>query len=107
MQIPGDKNVVVSGNHAFVASGSGLRIVDVFNPAAPVAISSLDTPGFTWDIAVSGGLAFVADGRPDVRTIDVSTPARPLEVRFLDTSEADSIFVSRSVVCIADGNNGL
>jgi hypothetical protein len=55
--------VVVSGSYAYVADGSsGLQVVDVTDPQAPVIVGSVDTPGYAQGVAVSGSAAYVADG---------------------------------------------
>jgi hypothetical protein len=54
--------VTVAGNYAYVADDdSGLRIVDVSNPAAPSEAGFYDTPGYAWGVAVAGNTAYVAD----------------------------------------------
>ncbi|MDO9027212.1 MAG: hypothetical protein Q7U87_04955, partial [bacterium] len=55
--------VAVSGNYAYVADGdSGLRIINISNPASPTETSCYDTPGCAYAVAVSGNYAYVADG---------------------------------------------
>jgi hypothetical protein len=45
----GALDVEVVGSLAYAASGGlGLNIVDVTNPAQPVALGALDTTGVTW-----------------------------------------------------------
>ena len=56
--------MAVAGNYAYVAHEyySGLRIIDVSNPAAPTEAGFYDTPGLAWSVAVAGDYAYVADG---------------------------------------------
>jgi hypothetical protein len=56
---------------AYVADrGSGLRIIDVTDPAAPVELGALDTPGSALGVEVVDGLAYVADYDSGLRIID-------------------------------------
>jgi len=84
---PGDARCVqVVGTLAYVADySSGLRIIDLSNPAAPVEVGYYDTSGYAHDVQVVGTLAYVAAGDSGLRIIDVSNPATPVEVGFYDT----------------------
>jgi len=59
-----------------------LWVIDVSDPAAPVVLSSIDTPGWANDVEVVDGLAYVAGDA--LRIIDVSNPAAPVEVGSID-----------------------
>ena len=79
-------DVAVSGGYAYVAGqGDGLWVVSVSNPAAPVSVGHVYTPGWAERVTVSGGYAYVA-GSADtrLRIIDVSLPAYPREVAHYD-----------------------
>lgn len=95
--------------YAYVAAGgSGLHVVDVSDPVAPVETGLYDTPGVAQGVAVhsygasrrteqqaplrdsmAGGpgdlYAYVADGDAGLRVVDVSDPAAPAEVGSYDT----------------------
>jgi hypothetical protein len=72
-------DVDLRGNIAYVAGGtSGLQIVDVTTPTAPVVIGSLDTPGDARKLLVLGKYAFLGETDGTIRVIDVSTPAAPV-----------------------------
>ena len=59
------------GDFAYVADrDSGLRIIDVSNPAFPVEIGAFDTPDEAYDVEVVGDLAYVADRYSGLRIID-------------------------------------
>ncbi|MDP6796866.1 MAG: hypothetical protein QGG33_03490, partial [Candidatus Krumholzibacteria bacterium] len=74
------RSVAVSGNYAYVADGySGLQIVDVSDPAAPLIIGSVDTPDTAFGVAVAGNYAYVADRYSGLQIVlrqcdDDSTP---------------------------------
>jgi hypothetical protein len=77
------EGVAVSGTVAYVADGmSGLRIVDVSDPAAPFEVEAYDTPGYAEGVAVDGQYAYVADGHYGLRIVDVSDPAEAVEVAY-------------------------
>lgn len=79
LPIPGAaQGVAVQGHYAYVAAGlTGLQIVDVADPAAPVLVGSADTPGTATKVRVEGDLAFVADFFSGLAVLDVSNPAAP------------------------------
>ncbi len=52
----------MAGRYLYVASGYGLRVLDVANPAAPVSVGFYDTPGTANGVAVAGDYVYVADG---------------------------------------------
>ncbi len=55
--------VDISGDHAFMASGSGgLQVVDIFYPPMAAAVGSYDTPWDSRDVAVSGNYVYLTDG---------------------------------------------
>jgi hypothetical protein len=97
------------GSYAYVADGdSGLRIINVSDPAHPGEVGFYDTPGYAYGVAVSGSYAYVADGDSGLRIINVADPAHPSEVGFYDTpGYAYGVAVSGSYAYVADGNSGL
>ena len=61
------------GPDAYVAAmGSGLRIINIANPAAPVQAGFYDTPGDAWSVAAAGSYAYVADGFSGLRIVNVA-----------------------------------
>ncbi|MBK8129623.1 MAG: hypothetical protein IPK53_12235 [bacterium] len=68
-----------------VTDTTGLRIVDISDPANPQEVGFYDTPGEARGVAVSGSYAYVADGNSGLRVIDVTNPSLPLSVGFYDT----------------------
>jgi hypothetical protein len=87
---------------------TGLRIIDVSNPASPTEVGFFDTQGFAVYVAVSGNYAYVADLREGLRIIDVSNPAIPHEVGSFNTEDrATGVVVSENLAYVADGLDGL
>jgi hypothetical protein len=83
-------------------------VINVSAPASPVEVGFIETPGEAWDVAVSGGYAYVAARAGGLRVIDVSTPSAPVVVGFVDTpSEAWGVKVSGGYAYVADFEAGL
>ena len=80
-------DVEVVGGLACLTEDTGLWIIDVSNPAAPVEVSVL--LGGAVGVEVVGGLAYVAAGSSGLRIIDVSNPEAPVELGALDTHAQD------------------
>ncbi|GBE30190.1 LVIVD repeat protein [bacterium BMS3Bbin04] len=102
---------VIDSNYAYLATGAtGLRIVDVSDPAAPVEIGSIsyDDPHEVYDVAISGDYAYLAVGNHGLRAIDVSDPADPIEVGSYPTpSAALGVCVQGDFVYVAVRWDGL
>ncbi len=103
---PGSCNdVVVDGEHAFVADGtSGIQVIQVRSAMHnPVPVGAYDTAGTANSIAVAGDHAFVADGFAGLRIVDISNPAAPVNVGFIDTpSSARDVAVAGDNAFVAD-----
>jgi uncharacterized membrane protein len=93
--------VVVSGDTAYVASGSsGLHLLDVSDPVNPVEIGLFDSPG------EAGGV--LADGSAGLRIVDVMDPADPSELGFYETpGRPVELFVSENYAYMAEYNEGV
>src|SRR5438552_3250638 len=71
-------DVALSGTVAYVADGlSGIRIVDVSNPASPILLGSFDTPGDAVGIAVAGTRCYVADNSSGLLMFNIGNPSSP------------------------------
>jgi hypothetical protein len=81
-------NLIVEGNYAYVVGLGGLDVVDVSNPAAPVAVGHVN--GYLNDVRIVHGagktVAIASSEGGDDRTwlIDVTTPTAPMFVSFID-----------------------
>jgi hypothetical protein len=83
-------------------------VIDVSNPAFPVELGALDTPGSAHDVEVVGDLAYVADGDSGLLIVDVSNPALPVEFGALDTPRmAYDVEVVGELAYVADLYSGL
>ncbi len=81
--------VAVQGKYAYIGDQNGgyydgwtssLRIIDISNPASPIAIGFYDASYGIFDLDVEGGYAYLAAGSEGLRVIDISDTAIPYEV---------------------------
>ena len=79
---------------------------DVGNEKA--LVGTVDTPNYAYAVAVSGDLAFVADGYGGLQVVDISVPNSPELIGHVDTPGfANGIFVAGHLAYVADGRAGL
>jgi hypothetical protein len=108
----------VAGNFAYVAVVwdyghlgdyySGLRVVNITNPAAPSEVAFYDTPSDAKGVAVAGNYALVADFGSGLRVVNITNPAAPSEVGFYDTpGNAWGVTVQGNIAYVADYDHGL
>jgi len=100
----------IADGRAFLAAGAaGLRVVDVSEPGSPSELSFHDTPGYAWDVFVSGGRAYVADGTAGLRIVDVSEVDAPREIgRYLPPkADVRGVWVAGPHAYLASGGRGL
>ncbi len=70
-------DVFVDDSRAYISMQSrGMAIVDLSHPQQPKVLSHLETPGFTYQVVVSGTVAYLADSSA-LRVVDVSDPQNP------------------------------
>jgi hypothetical protein len=89
-----------------VIANAGVVLVDVRNPAFP-SVRSFVAAGDARDVALEGGLLFIANGKGGLRLVDVSDRDHPELLSDLVTEEARGLCVSWPRVYIADGPGGL
>jgi hypothetical protein len=101
-------DVAVDGGYAYVAAGGALSVFDISNPANPIQVAVVDTPGSAEGVAVSGGYLYIVDWDAGLRIVDVSNPAAPEEVGAVDTpGYAYGVAVSGNYAYVADHAAGL
>ena len=110
MEYPNGLEVV--GDYAYVASTygtTGLQIINVSNPEAPVGAGFYDTPGYPLDVAVAGDYAYVADEHSGgLRIINISDPFAPTEVgSYYTPGYARAVEVVDGYAYVADGWTGV
>ena len=109
LDTPGEaSDVEVVGNLVYVAdSSSGLRVIDVSDPASPIELGAIDTQN-AHSVDVAGTLAYVADTWPGLRVIDISNPASPTELgAFVTAADAFGVEVVGTLAYVAAGSSGL
>jgi hypothetical protein len=74
----GSMDVAVADGFAYVATGLGLRVLDVAKPASPVLVGALNTPDTARGVAVEGDRVVIADTYAGIHVVDVSNPSSPV-----------------------------
>ncbi len=103
----GFNGVAISGNYAYVACGaSGIKVINISNPAAPVIVGTYDSPGWAQSLTISGSYAYLADSSQGLRIVNISDPAAPFSVGFVDTpSTAKDVAVVGTIAYVADNTS--
>ena len=103
-------DVAVMGSYAYVTVGSGLRIMDISDPAHPIEIGSCNMPtaGAGEGITLVGSYVLIADGFSGLSIVDISNLTNPTGARLYDTpGYANDVAVSGAYVYVADVKGGL
>jgi hypothetical protein len=79
----------------------------VKDPANPVFLGGLDTPGKAYSVFAQDTLVYMADQTQGLRIIGVSDPANPNPVGSYAGTNARGVFVQDSLAYVADYNQGL
>ncbi len=88
----------------------GLYVIDINNPAIPLNIGMVDTPGSGEGLAVNDCKAYVADGYDGLQIIDVSDPKNPMIIGYWDEylfGPAKDVAVIGNEAYMANGSDGL
>ena len=111
-----ERSVKVNGNIAYVGVAasnhanliSGLHVVDISDPAAPVLMGSYITAGVTNDVDLAGNYAYLADSLRGLLIIDISDPANPDSVgSYATAGPAWALDIDNNLAYIACGMAGL
>jgi|GEM_PF-2187237 len=103
----------------FYDGRGGLRILDISKPEAVSEVGFCNSPGYVWDVAVSGNIAYVADDDGGLRCVDITNPAIPAEIGqlsfyglkvlgvevFGDFVFASAVFCGITVINVVDPSN--
>jgi len=92
--VPG--GIALSGNYAYVACNAGLTVLNVSNPAAPVAAGTCTTTSYAKNVVVQGNYAYVANGPYGMKIVNISNPASPNEVSSYVESLKSTYFLAVS-----------
>lgn len=74
-------SVAVAGDYAYVTAGMGsdgyLLIINVTNPSEPTLVGTYVLPSYSYDVAVVGEYAYVADYYSGLQIINIANPYSP------------------------------
>lgn len=73
----------------------------------PVALGSLDTPSFAFDVEVEGTVAYIADFASGLQIVDISDPTDPTVLGTINSCTAMGVGLSGSFAYVADLNKRL
>ena len=109
--LQGARDVTLQGDYAYVVSANGVGVVDVSNPLAMELVGELSLPEGATDVAVAGGLLFVADtsGQDfDIYVIDVADPESPaLLDEYAVSGVPEDIALAGSVLLVGNQNSSV
>ncbi|MBC7926426.1 MAG: hypothetical protein H7039_12285, partial [Bryobacteraceae bacterium] len=111
LALPGNANdVEIVGNIAYIAGGnSGLHIIDVSNPAAPILRGTAATSGPAQGVVVRNNTAFVAAGS-QLTIVNVSNPGAPLvaaNTSIAGNGKAITLDTNRNLAIVTLGAGGI
>jgi hypothetical protein len=69
--------VAIAGGLVYVATKSGLDIIDVSDPDNPVPIGQTAPPFMARGVTVDGDIAYVSDRESQIHIIDIRAPSAP------------------------------
>ena len=95
------ESVVISQPYAYVAAGTRSHILNITDPANPVYAGQIPLlpGGYHQYMNVRSGYAYVCDFNSGMQIVDVTNPAAPTDVTFMDTG-------FRTARIVFDGNYG-
>ncbi len=99
--------VQVVGSRLYVGAGSDLCLLDVTNPATPVASAPVAAGDWIMGLAVAGNVCAVATDGSGVRLYDVSGAAPVLRSSILAVTRAHGVAIDGNTLFIAGGDSGL
>ncbi|NCN25499.1 hypothetical protein GW935_02445 [Candidatus Falkowbacteria bacterium] len=106
--------VEVSGNYAYIIFTAGTPnfvVVDISNPASPVAVGSLTLSGMPFNLFIQGNYAYIAssDNSRELQIIDVTNKVAPVLVGSYDvTGSADAygVYVDATRAALVRASSG-
>jgi len=101
----------LAGKYIYLADGpnGGLRIIDVSNPQAPLAVNTYVSGGSSFGVTFADNRAYLADGWNGLQVINVANPATPyLEAFYVsgNTGFDGGVAVSSGTAYVASGFGG-
>jgi hypothetical protein len=82
---------------------SGIQVIDISVPSAPMRIGAYQTPGKARGLAISGDYLLVASFSDGLQILDISDPMNPVPAYSYDTpGDAFGVFVSNGLAYVAE-----
>lgn len=103
-------DVFVSGDYAYVADATILRIINISNPAAPTLTGSYTAAGNINGVYVSGNFAYIATSSTtsEFRVVNVTNKASPTQAATMDvtgSAAGNSIYVDGTFAYLGRANS--
>jgi len=104
------RRISVKGSYAYVADGYSLQVINIANPQHPIITSSVAMSGWAYDVAILGQYAYIATSMSGMSIVNITDPenlqvvggvSEPIE------RDARGVYVSDTILCIANGIYGL
>ena len=100
--------VAVSGEHAYLVSGSSLLVADVVDPSSPKVTGRVTLPDVAYLVDVAEGFAYVVTESNEIQIIDIRLPSDPVIVGSLQLpDQARRVAVADGYLYVALGDIGL
>lgn len=88
--------------------GSGLRIIDVTNPALPEPVGFYETPGISMDVVVRNNYAFVLSLYGGISVVDIEDIFNPTQIGYYNSpGSPNHLVLQDNYAYLADGLRGL
>jgi hypothetical protein len=104
LAVTGSGQYIYVGEQIEAPPTAKLEVIDVSDPAHPVAVASQSLPYGYMRLAISGTCAYVASG--GLRVLDISDPRDPKFVASLYTPGAHDVAVANGHVYVAEWTDG-
>lgn len=107
--VPGQsyEGAAMQGDFIFACRhDQGFEVINISDPANPVTESEITSLTNSWDLALTGSHAFVADGAGGLAVVDITNPVQPVHLTSVSTSgPAVDVDVegTTAVVCVGSG----
>ena len=102
----GLNKIALHEQFAFVVGVSGLHVIDVSNPQAPMPIGQLELSGEGRDIKLKNGKAYVIVSSGGLAIVDIEEPAAPVLLKMFATPAATDLVLKGDYAIIASGGFG-
>lgn len=86
----------------FLGSGGGIYVLDISDPANPIRISQIPTPGRVEDIVYQDNFLYIADYSEGLRIISVADAINPYETGSVYAIRASAVAVDGAYAYLAD-----